>query len=426
MKQISFSRRDFLKSTAAVSAAAVLSQAGAVYAAGPEKIRLALVGCGGRGNGALSDCINAAKYLNIPVEIVALADHFKDRALKTAEQHGLSPDICFDGPAGYKKVMESIADVVLLVTPPAFRPTQFEAAINAGKHVFMEKPVAVDAPGARKIMEVGEIAKQKKLCVVAGTQRRYAANYRKTKFAIEQGALGPILGGAVYWCGGKLWHQERRDGESDADYMVRNWVSFTEMSGDHIVEQHIHNIDIANWFIGRTPKLAIGFGGRARRKTGNQFDFFNVDFDYDEGCRIHSMCRQVNGCYNQVSELFTGSNGTTYGSGPVKLIKAVDIKYPDYEQANGSEMVQEHVELLRGIIDGKPINAAKDVAESTLTAIMGRISAYTGQLVRWRDLTDASSNSPWYSLKLTPGSEEFENGTVKAPADDVIAIPGQA
>jgi predicted dehydrogenase len=288
------------------------------------------------------------------------------------------------------------------------------------------EPVAVDAPGARKIMEVGEIAKQKKLCVVAGTQRRYAANYRKTKFAIEQGALGPILGGAVYWCGGKLWHQERRDGESDADYMVRNWVSFTEMSGDHIVEQHIHNIDIANWFIGRTPKLAIGFGGRARRKTGNQFDFFNVDFDYDEGCRIHSMCRQVNGCYNQVSELFTGSNGTTYGSGPVKLIKAVDIKYPDYEQANGSEMVQEHVELLRGIIDGKPINAAKDVAESTLTAIMGRISAYTGQLVRWRDLTDASSNSPWYNLKLTPGSEEFENGTVKAPADDVIAIPGQA
>ncbi|MEN6309601.1 MAG: Gfo/Idh/MocA family oxidoreductase, partial [Anaerohalosphaeraceae bacterium] len=177
MKQLSFSRRDFLKSTAAVSAATVLSQAGALYAAGPEKIRLALVGCGGRGNGALNDCINAAKYLNIPVEIVALADHFKDRALKTAEEHGLSPDICFDGPAGYKKVMESIADVVLLVTPPAFRPNQFEAAINAGKHVFMEKPVAVDAPGARKIMEVGEIAKQKKLCVVAGTQRRYATNY---------------------------------------------------------------------------------------------------------------------------------------------------------------------------------------------------------------------------------------------------------
>jgi len=352
MKPISFSRRDFLKSTAAVSAATVLSQASALYAAGPEKIRLALVGCGGRGNGALNDCINAAKYLNIPVEIVALADHFKDRALKTAEQHGLSPDICFDGPTGYKKVMESIADVVLLVTPPAFRPTQFEAAINAGKHVFMEKPVAVDAPGARKIIEVGEIAKQKKLCVVAGTQRRYAANYRRTKFAIEQGALGPILGGAVYWCGGKLWHQERQNGESDADYMVRNWVSFTEMSGDHIVEQHIHNIDIAKWFIGRTPKLAIGFGGRASRKTGNQFDFFNVDFDYDEGCRIHSMCRQINGCYNQVSELFTGSNGTTYGTGPVKLIKAVDLKYPDYEQANGSEMVQEHVELLRGVIDG--------------------------------------------------------------------------
>jgi hypothetical protein len=269
------------------------------------------VGCGGRGNGALSDCINAAKYLNIPVEIVALADHFKDRALKTAEQHGLSPDICFDGPAGYKKVMESIADVVLLVTPPAFRPNQFEAAINAGKHVFMEKPVAVDAPGARKIREVGEIAKQKKLCVVAGTQRRYAANYRKTKFAIEQGALGRF---SAVQCTGAAANCGIRNAET-AKAMPITW-SATGSALPKCRRSHrpnsIFTYRYANWL-----SDALRNWHRFRRTRPPQdrqpFDFFNIDFDYDEGCRIHSMCRQVNVCYNQVSELFTGSNGTTYG-----------------------------------------------------------------------------------------------------------------
>ena len=189
----------------------------------------------------------------------------------------------FGGYDGYRKVLAlSDVDMVILGTPPAFRPVHFEAAIKAGKHVFMEKPVAVDPPGARKVMEAGDLAKQKGLAVVAGTQRRYQKVYRENAYAVSHGAIGRILGGRIWWCGGALWYTHREANESDADYMVRNWVSFAEMSGDHIVEQHVHNIDVANWFIGRPPKMALGFGGRARRKTGDQFDFFSIDYDYGD------------------------------------------------------------------------------------------------------------------------------------------------
>jgi predicted dehydrogenase len=224
---------------------------------------------------------------------------------------------------------------------------------------------------------------------------------------------------------GHLWFNKRQPGETDADYLVRNWVSFTEMSGDHIVEQHFHNIDVANWFLGKTPKLCVGFGGRARRKTGNQFDFFSVDFDYGDGIHIHSMCRQVDSCYNRVAEFFTGTQGTTAGSGPVKPSDGRTLDLPDLK-LHENPYVQEHIDLLKSIRDGKPLQDAQWAAETNLTAIMGRISAYTGQMVRWQDLTDPQSKSPWYNLTLSPTAEDFEKGTVKAPADDVIPIPGTA
>lgn len=416
-------RRDFVKGAAAVAAGTLVSPSG-LFAAGSETIKVALIGCGGRGTGALNDFLNAAKHLNLQVEITALADFFKERADGAAEKFGVSKDIAYGGADAYKKVMASDAQVVLMATPPISRPAHFEAAVKAGKHVFMEKPVAVDPPGARKIMAMGQEAAQKGLSVVAGTQRRHEASYQKTKYAIEQGAIGPIRGGAIWWCGGALWFKKREPGESDASYMVRNWVSFTEMSGDHIVEQHVHNIDVANWFIGRTPEVAIGFGGRARRKTGNQFDFFSVDFDYGDGVHIHSMCRQINGTYSRVSEYFTGTLGGTWGSGPGKegFPKKVDIPEMPYV---GNPYVQEHVDLLESILKGKPINEAENVARSTLTGIMGRISAYTGQLVRWKDLVDETAGSPWYNLILSPTEADFENNTVKAPADEICAVPGK-
>jgi predicted dehydrogenase len=414
-----------VKGAAALSISSLLAKSSGVFAAGSEKIRLGVVGCGGRGSGALGNCLEAAKSLNLNTEVVALADYFMERAVETAKKYGIPEDRCHAGAGAYKKVMASDADVVLIATPPNFRPVHFEAAVKAGKHVFMEKPVAVDPPGARKIMAAGKLAAEKKLAVVAGTQRRHQADYLKTQYAIANNAIGKLTGGQIWWCGGKLWYKTRNTGESDADYMIRNWVSFTETSGDHIVEQHVHNIDVANWFIGRLPKSALGFGGRARRKTGTQFDFFSVDFDYGDDLHIHSMCRQVNGCYNRVSEYFTGTEGSTWGTGPGKDGYKNKIRLPEFAEHSSGEYVQEHVDLLKGIIEGKPLNEAQNVADSTLSGIMGRISAYSGQFVRWSELVDESIGSPWYNLALSPTAEDFENGTVKAPADDVIAIPGK-
>jgi len=416
------SRRDFIKTSAAVGMGALLSGRGIVFAQRPKKLRVALLGCGGRGRGALQNCIDAGKHIGLDLEVVATADWFKSKAEEAGKGPGVPPERCFGGGNCYIKLLEANPDVVVMATPPNFRPVHFEAAIKAGKHVFMEKPVAVDPPGARRIIEAGELAKSKGLAVVAGTQRRHEASYLRTAYAIKQGAIGRIVGGCIWWCGGALWYRTREAGESDADYMVRNWVSFAEMSGDHIVEQHVHNIDVANWFIGRTPQTALGFGGRARRKTGNQFDFFSIDFDYGDGCRIHSMCRQVNGCDGDVREFFAGTEGTTLGNRDLKPTKAKDIEIPSFPEFGGA-YVQEHVDLLNSILEQKPINEARNVAESTLSAIMGRISAYTGKLVRWSDLTE-NKDSPWYNLTLKPTAEDFEKGNVVAPPDDVVPVPG--
>jgi len=414
------SRRDFMR-TSAAGVAAVLAGKSVLFAApAKRKLKIALLGCGGRGTGALDNCMEAGKYIDgLELVPVATADWFKQKAEQAGAKYRVPAARCFAGADAYKKLLETDVEVVLMATPPNFRPVHFEAAIKAGKHVFMEKPVAVDPPGARRIIEAGELARQKGLGVVAGTQRRHQANYLRTRYAIERGAIGKIRGGCIWWCGGALWYKTQEPGESDADYMVRNWVSFTEMSGDHIIEQHVHNIDVANWFIGHPPIRALGFGGRARRKTGNQFDFHSVELDYADDLHIHSMCRQINGTYGRVSEHFIGSEGSTWGDGKMESTKTIDV--PDFPDRNA--YVQEHVDLLNSILKGEPLNEARNVAESTLTAIMGRIATYTGQMVQWSDLTE-DKNSRWYNLTLKPSAEDFEKGEVVAPEDEVAAIPG--
>jgi len=413
------SRRNLMR-TSAAGMAAVLAGGNVIFAApATRRMKISLLGCGGRGSGALDNCVEAGKHVyGLELEVVAAADWFGQKAQQTGARYGVPASKCFGGADAYKKLLETDADVVLMATPPNFRPVHFEAAIKAGKHVFMEKPVAVDPPGARKVIEVGELAARKRLAVVAGTQRRHQANYLRTQYAVERGAIGKIVGGCVWWCGGALWYKTKDPGESDADYMVRNWVSFTEMSGDHIVEQHVHNIDVANWYIGHPPDNALGFGGRARRKTGNQFDFHSVDIDYGDGVHIHSMCRQVNGCDGGVREFFRGTEGQTMGGGG---LAGRDIRPPDFPDRNA--YVQEHVDLFNSILKNEPLNEARNVAESTLTAIMGRISTYTGKMIRWKDLTENMS-SPWYNLTLTPTAADFETGEVVAPPDDVAPIPG--
>ncbi len=417
----SISRRDFIK-TSAAGAATVLAGKSVIFAGSAgRKMRVALIGCGGRGNGALQNCMDASEHIeNLELEVVAMADWFKSKAEATGEKYNVPASRCFGGADAYKKLLDTNVDVVLIATSPNFRPVHFEAAIKAGKNVFMEKPVAVDPPGGRRIIAAGELAKRKGLAVVAGTQRRHQANYRRTQYAVERGAIGKIVGGCLWWCGGALWYRTQNSNESDADYMVRNWVSFTEMSGDHIVEQHVHNLDVANWYIGHPPDNALGFGGRARRKTGDQFDFFSIDLDYGDGVRIHSMCRQINGCDGGVREFFRGTEGQTMGGGG---LRGKDISTPDFPEHKGP-YCQEHVDLLNSILKEEPLNEARNVAESTLTAIMGRISAYTGKLVRWKDITENKS-SPWYNLTLKPTAEDFEKGEVEAPLDDIPAVPGR-
>ncbi len=419
------SRRKFINNVTIASAAVASLPLFNIQAQGAaRKFKIGLVGCGGRGHGAVENILEAAKVLGHDVEVFSAADFFPDRAEAFGKQYHLPADRFFSGPDAYRKVMEQPIDLVLLATPPNFRPVHLEAAIAAGKHVFIEKPVAVDPVGARKVIELGEAAKKKGLAIVAGTQRRHTGNYLRNQSAIAQGAIGQIVGGTVSWCGGKLWLKQREANESGASYMVHNWTSFAEMSGDHIVEQHVHNLDVANWFIGRPPQSAIGFGSRARRQTGDQFDFFSVDFNYGNDCHIHSMCRQISGCYENVGEFFVGTEGSAFGAGKIRSDKLGKLSVPEFKtHANGQ--VQEHVDLLNSIVKGQPLNEARNVAESTLTAIMGRISCYTGQLVRWSDLT-SNADSPWYNLKLSPAAIDFEKGNVVAPKDNVYPVPGEA
>lgn len=422
-EQRDFSRRDFLVTMAAAGVAAQgLPILTARAQNAPRSFKVGLVGCGGRGCGAADNILEAARHLKVEASILAVADAFQDRADGAGQRFGVAADKRFVGYDAYRKLLELPVDIVLLATPPNFRPAHFEAAVSAGKHCFIEKPVAVDAPGVRRMLAAGEEARKKNLAVVAGTQRRHHADHQRNQQAVQQGAIGRIVGGTVSWCGGSLWFKARQEGESDASYMTRNWTSFAEMSGDHIVEQHVHNLDVANWFIGHPPVSAIGFGGRARRKTGNQFDFFSVSYDYGDGCVIHSMCRQVNGTYGRVGESFTGTEGTAYGSGKIERFDKKPAAVPQCAtHPNGQ--VQEHIDLLQSIVDEKPLNEVKNVAEATLTALMGRTSAYTGQLVRWVDLM-SNESSPFYNLKLAPSAEDFEKGTVAAPKDDVVPVPG--
>ncbi len=413
-------RRSFLGTSALLGAGLT---AGSLFAVNltptTKKIKVGLIGCGGRGSDALNNFLEACKILGIEGVVVATGDAFKEKAESTGKNHGLAADRCYGGYDAYQKVVASDCDFVLMATPPAFRPVHVAAAIEAGKHCFIEKPVAVDPVGARSVIATGEKAAAKGLAIVAGTQRRHMADYLRNKAMIDGGAIGPIRGGVVQWNGTVPWIAPRRAGESDASYLTRNWLNFAEMSGDHIVEQHVHNLDVAVWFLGRLPISAEGFGGRARRETGNQFDFFSIDYDFGDGVHIHSQCRQISGTHGAVGEMFTGTDGVCYGGGKITG-KKVDV--PEFKMDSGNGQVQEHVDLIRSVLAGKPLNDAKSIAQSTLVAIMGRISAYTGGFVRMADLLQ-NDKAALFNFACTPGPLDFEKGPVKLPAE-VPAVPG--
>ena len=440
-------RRDFLKGSALVAGAAAAGCA-SIANTGPREIKVAVVGCGGRGTGgkwkpanaqdfyrfgALGNLLQAAEILKkegvaVTVKPVAFADYFLDKAQFAAEKFGVDKANAYGGANGYKQIMaRNDVDLVILTTPLNFRPRHTMAAVQAGKHVFAEKGVAVDAPGVRLMIEASKLASDRKISIVCGTQRRHQRGYLLQKKALDEGKLGKILGGEVYWNGSVPWVRAREAGMSNKDYLCNNWLNFTELSGDHICEQHVHNIDVANWFLGRYPKSVVAFGARMRRVSGNQYDFFSGDFDYGDGVHIHSMCRQITGCANNVSELFRTDKAIIAGGKSVKDNNGEKIALEgDFRDEN--PYVVEHVDLLKSILGVGPyLNEGEACAMSTACGIMIRLSAYTGQMVALNQLI-SNEKSPYYNLACRPTPEDFEkDGDVAMPeyGDDAFPLPGK-
>jgi len=410
-------RRDFVKrstlATAGVSAG-LMASGNFAYADGTDSIRLGLVGCGGRGTGAANDSVRSSKG----VELVAMGDLFQDRMEESkkelkkrlGESFQVDAERTFLGFDAYEKVLESEVDLVIFATPPAFRPTHLRAAVEAGKHVFIEKPVATDPTGIRSVMESAKMAEEKNLAIVAGTQRRHDPAYREAMKRIHDGAIGEIKTAQVYWNQGALWHHERKAGMSDMEWQLRNWLYFTWLSGDHIVEQHVHNIDVANWALKSRPEKALGVGGRQVRTDpsyGHIFDHFGIEFQYPSGARVYSMCRQQEGTPPRVGEHIIGTKGTSDGHSMIEG----ETNWT-YEGEDVNPYVQEHADLIDSIRKGEPLNEGQQVAESVLTAIMGREAAYTGQEVTWDEVKSAE-------MDLGPNTMEF--GSVPIPE---VAQPG--
>jgi predicted dehydrogenase len=327
----------------------------------------------------------------------------------------VTKDTSFTGFDAYKKVLACDIDMVILATPPHFRPEHLAAAVEAGKHVFMEKPVAVDPVGVRWVIESSEAAAKKGLAVVAGTQRRHQEHYLEVMKRIHNGDMGELVSGQCYWNQDGLWVKKKRPEWSDMEWQCRNWLYFTWLSGDHIVEQHVHNIDVINWAMGSHPVECLGMGGREVRtgsEYGNIFDHFAVEFKYPNGARVLSMCRQIDGCAGQVSERVAGTNGTCYTDGSNGYIEGPNAY--KYEGKSPSPYVQEHADLIAGIRQGRPLNEGRRVAESVMTAIMGRMSAYTGRALQWDWVMNASK------LDLRPPKYEFGDLPVRP-----VAIPGK-
>jgi predicted dehydrogenase len=415
MNENEVSRRDFLKASAVSLAAAGV--AAPVYAAGSDTIRVGIIGCGGQGTRDLISCVKSSPG----VQIVAMGDLFEDRLQESLQKIKtevpdavkVTPDKCFVGWDAAQKVLGTDVHMVLLTTPPHFRALYLQAAVDAGKHVFMEKPAGVDPKQIRSIIKTAELARQKKLSLVAGTQRRHSKKYQEIMRRIHDGQIGEIVAAQAYWNGGdmlgywKWWDKENR---SDVEWQLRSWPWFTWTSGDHIVEQHVHNLDVINWALQGHPEQCIGMGGRAVRNLGNIWDHFAVEFEYAKGVRVESLCRQINGCTDRIAERVVGTKGyADVDRGVIEGEKPFRYTGPDPDH-----YVQEMADLIASIRTGTPINEGRQVAESTMNAIMGRMSAYTGRALKWDWAMTASK------LDLTPPKYDW----VAFPVEPV-AVPGK-
>lgn len=423
------SRRDFLKASALLGVAAVgpLSAARGAHAAGSDLMRVALVGAGGRGAGAALNILSTKAN----VKLVAVADAFEERIATTLknltarvkDRVDVPKERQFVGLDGYQKAIDSGADLVLLCTPPGFRPAQFEAAVKAGKNIFMEKPLATDSPGLRRILAANETAKQKKLAVAVGHHLRHEVKHQEVVKRIHDGAIGQLMYTRVYFNMGGIWSRTRKPEQSEMQYQVNNWYHFMWLSGDHIVEQHVHDIDVGNWMKQAHPIRAQGLGGRQVRfqpGIGEIFDHHAVEFEYADGSRMFSYCRQIPGCWDSFSQHAHGTKGHASIQGHGNSELCVDGQEPLKFKRGGDGHQIEMDDLVAALQAGQAYNEVGWAADSTMTAILGRMATYSGKMVEW----DTAMNS---QLDLAPASLSWDAPPkTKAGADGVYpcATPG--
>jgi predicted dehydrogenase len=437
-------RRDFLKASsgAMVGGSLALSLGAARFAHGQgtdETLTIALVGCGGRGGGATEQALSTAG----PTRLIAVADAFADLATAKLEQlrsHrdpavrakiDVPPERVFVGFDAYKQALDTNPDVVILATPPGFRPIHFEAAVAAGKHVFTEKPVATDAVGVRRFLAAVEEAKAKDLKVGVGLQRRHQAGYLETIKRLRDGAIGDIVAARVYWNGARPWNRRRPAEVSEMEYQMRNWYYFVWLGGDHIVEQHIHNLDVINWLKDAYPIKANGLGGlQTRQETafGEIFDHHFVEYEYADGTKMFSQCRHMEGCWRSVAEHVHGSNGaaaindysiSANGQAEWRLTG------PDggrYREATPYQV--EHDDFFTAIRSGAPYNEGEYGAKSTMTAILGRMCTYSGQELTWDQAlaSNVSVMPDQFAFDAPPRTAPGEDGLYRIPMPGVTTV----
>ncbi|MDB4614740.1 Gfo/Idh/MocA family oxidoreductase [bacterium] len=427
-------RRSFLKKSTVAAAGASLAtglmqaQASA-FVGGNDTVKIGLIGCGGRGTGAATQALNT----DGPTKLVAMADAFDDRLEQShkniKKQHGdkveVPKDRRFTGWDAYTKVLDQDIDMVILATPPGFRPVHFEAAVNAGKHVFAEKPLAVDPAGVRKVLAASRVAKEKNLLVQIGLQRRHERRYMETMKRLHDGAIGDIVLSRAYWNGGGVWVRPRKDGQTEMEYQMRNWYYFNWLCGDHINEQHIHNLDVINWLKKGFPVKAQGMGGREVRTGidhGEIYDHHFVEFTYADGSKMFSQCRHIPGTWRSVSEAAHGTNGWADISG-CKIYNADGSKNWEYGKGGGGGHQQEHHDLFADLRKGVIPNEGEYGAMSTMTAILGRMATYSGKEIKMEDALASelviSPAEKYTSYDDTPPTLPNDEGRYKIP------VPGK-
>ena len=417
------SRRGFL-ATGATAAAGLMVHSSVPAADDTRLLKLGIVGCGGRGTGALDDSLTANKY----VQLVAAADPFpaKAEALRQtlAEKHAdkvaLDDAHIYGGIDGYKRILaDPEVDIVLLTSPPGFRPRMILEAVQAGKHVFAEKPVCVDPAGYRICQAAQAAAEAAGTAIVTGTQYRRQANYIAAVEQIRQGAIGDIVGGSTRYCSTGIWYRPRKEGMSDTEYQVNNWMHFIWLSGDQIAEQAVHNIDTINWVMGANPVSAYGSGGRFTRPDDSEmWDSMSIEYEYPGDRTISFMCRQIPGTTGDNGSVIHGTEGTCFIGAINSGSRIVDRKGEQIWSAEGSisdAYKQEHADLVASILAGTPIVEVAQTADSSLTAVLGRVAAYTGQRVTFEFLANESQ------LDLFPAELDWA-GSLPEPK---YAIPGR-